>query len=348
MPIAPNFLERLLLGRLNLLPGLLLDYGATLGFRAVLAAVRLGIFDALTSGPRATSDLAAATTVNPGALGPLLVALRSLGYVQGTDRGWSLTRQSRRWLTTGSPDSIVAGLPFLEWNALGIWNDLEAVVRSGSPPRDLYAVLESAPDLSSSFQAWDRIAGRLVGPALAQAMPVTNRTRRLLDLGGGNGIYSLLLCRRHPRLSTTILDLPGALPSAHLAIAEAGLGDRVSTRAGDFLADDLGSGFDAVLIANVVHGLSMAEAELIVRRATSALAPRGVLIVLDQSAADAGGSATSAITALLGLGYLVTLGGRTWAPETIRGWLQDAGLVDIGQKQIRRAPGNVLVTGRMP
>ena len=132
MPIAPNFLERLLLGRLNLLPGLLLDYGATLGFRAVLAAVRLGIFDALTSGPRATSDLAAATTVNPGALGPLLVALRSLGYVQGTDRGWSLTRQSRRWLRTGSPDSIVAGLPFLEWNAFGIWNDLEAVVRSGS------------------------------------------------------------------------------------------------------------------------------------------------------------------------------------------------------------------------
>lgn len=348
MPISPNFLEQLLLGRLNLLPGLLLDYGAALGFRAVLVAVRLGIVDALTAGPRATADLAATTTTNPAALGQLLAALRSLGYVQGTDGGWSLTRLSRRWLTTGSPDSIVAGLPFLEWNAFGIWNDLEAAVRSGSPPRHLYEVLEATPDLSASFQAWDRIAGRLVGPAIAAAMPLTARTRRLLDLGGGNGIYSLLLCDRYPRLSATILDLPGALQSAHHAIAEAGVGDRVSTRAGNFLNADLGGGFDAVLIANVVHGLSATDAALVVRRAAAALTPRGVLIVLDQAAADAGGPATSAITALLGLGYLVTLGGQTWPPETIRGWLQEAGVVEIGQKRIRRAPGNVLVTGRMP
>ncbi|MFQ5881026.1 MAG: methyltransferase [Candidatus Methylomirabilales bacterium] len=35
--------------------------------------------------------------------------------------------------------------------------------------------------------------------------------RHLLDVGGGSGAYSIALCRAHPSLQATILDLPGTL-----------------------------------------------------------------------------------------------------------------------------------------
>ena len=50
MPLTTNALERLILTRLNFAPALLLDYFSTLGFRAALVGVRLGVFDALEKG----------------------------------------------------------------------------------------------------------------------------------------------------------------------------------------------------------------------------------------------------------------------------------------------------------
>jgi hypothetical protein len=47
VPLTTNALERLILTRLNLAPALLLDYFSTLGFRAALVGVRLGVFDTL-------------------------------------------------------------------------------------------------------------------------------------------------------------------------------------------------------------------------------------------------------------------------------------------------------------
>jgi 2-polyprenyl-3-methyl-5-hydroxy-6-metoxy-1,4-benzoquinol methylase len=344
MPIVPNAWERFLLGRLNMLPGLLLDYGGALGFRAAIVASRLGIFDVLARGPLTTADVAAGTSTDERAVGQLLDALGALGYIRESNGRWSLTPLARRWLTSDSPDSIVAGLAFLEFNAFEIWRELEDAVRSGRPRRNLYDVLEASPELSSSFQAWDRVAGRLVGEPLASVLPIPRDARRLLDLGGGNGIFSLLLCRRYPQLSATIVDLPRALQSAEEAIAEAALSDRVTTRAGDFFEVDLGTGFDVVLIANIVHGLSVSDAERLVRRAAEAARPGGLVIVVDQEPAK-GGGATAAITALLGIGYVVALGGQIWPPETIDGWLRSAGLESIRDIRARRAPGNIVVIG---
>lgn len=345
MPIVPNLLERVLLGRLNLLPGILLDYGATLGFRAAIAASRIGVFDALASGPRSVTDVAAATSSNEDALEQLLVALAALGYVR-RDRGrWSLTPLSQRWLVAGSRDSIVDGLAFLERNAFEIWDGLEGVLKSGRPRTSLYEALEASPELSSSFQAWDRVAGRLVGDPIIRAMPIPRGARRLLDLGGGNGIYSVLLCRRYPQLAATIVDLPVALRSAQGPIGEAGLEGRVSLRPGDFFEVDLGGGYDVVLLANIVHGLSDDDALRLVRRAGAALRPGGTIIVVDQAPGDAGGPATQAITALLGLSYVVSLGGRTWSPDTIAEWMRMAGFGAIRTTRPRRAPGNVIVAG---
>jgi len=68
--------------------------------------------------------------------------------------------------------------------------------------------------------------------------------RRLLDVDGGHGLYSIRFCRRHPRLMATVFDLPQALDAARQTIVAERMTDRVSVQRGNFAHDDLGSGYD--------------------------------------------------------------------------------------------------------
>jgi len=65
MPFVPSPLERLLLSRLNLGPGPLLDVIGAGAFRPVGVAVDLGVFEALRDGPRTAAEVATASGHTP-------------------------------------------------------------------------------------------------------------------------------------------------------------------------------------------------------------------------------------------------------------------------------------------
>ncbi len=51
MPTQPNFLEQMIFLNLNLGPGVILDIWSGIGLRVIVAAVRLGVFEALADAP---------------------------------------------------------------------------------------------------------------------------------------------------------------------------------------------------------------------------------------------------------------------------------------------------------
>jgi hypothetical protein len=57
MSVQPDFVERAAF-RLNLAPGVLLDFLGAQAFRTVCAAVELGVFEALAPGPRSVNEVA--------------------------------------------------------------------------------------------------------------------------------------------------------------------------------------------------------------------------------------------------------------------------------------------------
>ncbi|MEP7359870.1 MAG: methyltransferase dimerization domain-containing protein, partial [Anaerolineales bacterium] len=79
MPLLPNPLERFLFINLNLAPGPMLDLFSAAAFRAVLAGLELGVFDALAAAaPRTPDELALALAVDARGLAVLLGALAKL------------------------------------------------------------------------------------------------------------------------------------------------------------------------------------------------------------------------------------------------------------------------------
>jgi hypothetical protein len=79
-------------------------------------------------------------------------------------------------------------------------------------------------------------------------------SRDRVDIGGGHGYFSVVICRRHRQMQATILDLPEAIKYAAPLLAQEDMGERVVHRAGNALTEDLGvAACDLVFLAAVVH-----------------------------------------------------------------------------------------------
>ncbi|TYB61510.1 methyltransferase domain-containing protein [Nonomuraea sp. PA05] len=340
MPLFYNALEAAA-HRLSIVPPMF-DYFGAMGLHAIVAAARTGLFDALRERPSTGAELATALNLDPHATGVLLRALTGLGYLRVRAGRYRLTRTSRRWLTTGSPASLLPGLAFWERTATTIWPGLEKAVRDGAPATPFYASLQNDPELSRSFHAWTAAMAARQAPAAARAVPVPRGARRLLDVGGGHGLFSLALLRRRPRLRATVIDLPDALASAAAH-------PRLTSRAGSFLEDDLGGGYDVVLLFNIVHGLNDEEAGLLLRRVAAALRPGGVVVVGDQFGdSRMPGRASRTLLHLLDLNYLVAVGGRVRGLDEVSVLLRAAGFGRIRHRRPLGSPTTELAIARKP
>jgi hypothetical protein len=348
MPLTTNALERLVLTRLNSQPGLLLDYFSTLGFRAALAGVRLGVFDALESGPATATEVAEQLATDPRGTESLLEALTSLHYLRRRGDRYANAPTASKWLTQKRDPDFVEATRFLEMAAFDLWGDLDQAVRSGRPVRPFYDWLEADPERSAAFQVWTRWIAGAVAPEIIRRVPLPPGARRLIDVGGGHGRYAAAYLRAWPGLSAVIFDLPTALRSADDLLAEPDLIGRIQLQPGDFLGDDLGADFDVALLINIVHGLSEDENRKLLGKVAAALNPGGTIVIVEQFTGRAPGPAVYAIQRLLDLNFHLALGGRTYRFADASRWLTDAGFTSPRRINLRSAPGTSLAVAVRP
>jgi hypothetical protein len=343
MPIQLNLLERTIFFSLNQAPAPILDLWSAIAFRAVMAADRLGIFAALSESAATAADLAARLPADPRALGVLLDALVPLGYLEHREGRYSTAPMTARWLTGAGSANWAPYLRFWDDVLASLWQAPEAAVRTGAPAVNLYAWLADQPETSRHFQEGMVAIAAAVEDELLGRLKFVGRASKLLDVGAGHGSYSIALCRQYPQLTATLFDAAHALETAHSQVAQAGLGQRIDFIAGDFLAGELPSGYDVVLLFNILHGFSAAQNQTLLSKAAAALRPGGKVAVLEQLAGAGGSRANWAINGLLAFSFFLTLGGQVYSVEALSGWLQGAGFGHIRRPALRMSGGSSLV-----
>jgi cyclopropane fatty-acyl-phospholipid synthase-like methyltransferase len=169
--------------------------------------------------------------------------------------------------------------------------------------------------------------------------------RRVLDLGGGSGAYSIAFARAQEGLTAEVFDVETVVPLAERHIAEAGLAERVKTRIGDLRTDDYGTGYDLVFISAICHMNSPDQNLEMFRRALAALAPSGRVVVQDFILnPDKTGPKHGALFALNML--VGTRAGSAYSEAEYAGWMGEAGFRDVARL---RLPGpSDLIVGRRP
>ncbi|MBZ5621089.1 MAG: methyltransferase [Acidobacteriia bacterium] len=304
--------------------------------RAVLTGLELDLFTAVGDGAGA-EEVAARLDTHPRATEMLLNALASLRLLVKRDGVFHNSPAAARYFTAGSRDNARPALLHTAhlWHR---WSTLTDCVRAGTAVAH-DEIAGRGQDWTEAFIAAMHRNASERAPLVVRAVGAEN-IRRMLDVGGGSGAYSIAFAQANSGLRADILDLPAVEPIARRHIQEAEMGDRVQVRGGDLRTGRLGEGYDLVFVSAICHMLSPEENLDLLRRCREALVPGGRVVIQD-FILEADKTAPR-FAALFALNMLVgTRGGSSYSEPEYSGWLGEAGF-----REIRRArlPG---ITGLM-
>lgn len=296
-----------------------------MGSKALFAALDLRVFEHLAEGPKSLSELAAATGIAESLLEALLTACAGLGLVEPDGMRYANAPATEQYLVRSAPRYF--GDYFRFQIDRQVYPALQSLGRAlvGEPVPGIYTGGFSDPSQATDFTHGQH-SGSL-GPAYVLARTVElEAARTLLDIGGGSGAFSIMLCQRYPELGSTIIDFPNVLEVARGFVAEAGLGDRIGFRpAGDA---DWPAGSDVVLMSYLLSAVGRSATHDFLARAFAALAPGGSLLVHDFMVDDDGrGPDLAALWSLT-----MTVGNPDSAvirPARLRSQLEEAGFAGI-------------------
>ena len=346
MPVIPSFLERLIMLNFNQAPGVMLDLLGVAAFQTVMAAVRLNVFEALKSKPLTAVEVATHTQTDERGIQALLNALVPLGYVTNANGRYTNSATTSKWLLKDAPSSFVPGLEFWSMLLLGFWSDLDKSIRQGRPQNDIYYQwLDDQPNGWEAFQNFMITGFQTMSEEIMTKIKLPSTAQKLLDVGGGHGLYSIAFCQAYPHLSATVFDLPGAVEVAQRMIDQAEIGERVSVQAGDLWHDELGSGYDVVLLFNLMHTYLPDDNSRLLQKVMQALNPAGVVIILEQFAGSLPGSFAKIFAGVTDMNFFHMVGGQGYTPHALIGLLQEAGLTAVRKVSLRSLPGNGVVWG---
>ena len=311
--------------------------------RALSTAVMLGVFEALHESPASAAGVGERLSLDPLGAETLLTTLQTLGYVEADGDVFRNTAVSERQLVSSSPESIatfVGAQADLHWETLAL---LPEAVRDGKA----YAMHEERHDETDRWRAYIRGLFEISRPeheANAALVPVED-PRRLVDVAGGHGAFSMAMCRRHPGLEATVLDLPPSAAVGREIVEEQGFSDRVSFREGDVFEVGLGEDVDVVSVFNLIHHLPEQRDRELCRMARAALCPGGCLVIGDSARPEPGEEVSEhgAISSLL---FYAWSHSRNFTPSEIRGWMREAGFAEVETHRNERSPWRIVVVGR--
>lgn len=326
---------------LGVVPGpLVLGFWGMGASRTLIIASRLGVFDALAAGPKTAGEVAAATDCHPEGMECLLDALNGFGFVKHRKRRYRNARSSRKWLLRDSRHSVQLVFHFFDY----LWDSITAIesgVRTGVP-EDFHRPGRPEEFWETYTRSFAKFAG-YISKEIVRRVRLPRPPARLLDVGGGHGMYAGAFVERYPGLVAEVIDLPQAAESGRRVAAEAGLADRISFRSGDMHAVEWGDGYDVVLLFNVLHNMSRERAEITIRRARYSLAAGGKLVVLDSEHRVRRGNLSTA-SGFNELFFFAVNGTRPWPEGTIQTWMQRAGFCDVRRRRLFSMPAGVLFT----
>ncbi|MBN1630858.1 MAG: methyltransferase domain-containing protein [Thermoleophilia bacterium] len=220
-------------------------------YQTLVAGLDLSLFEFLDQeGPAGRERITEGIGINGMFARSLLNALVGLGTLTVENDRYSLTDTARAFLVGGSP--FYQGERIRSVSTGGHWNHLAESLRRdyqemkgfGAGPNGAFIEALAEGAVQGELQAVTRAVVAWQG---------FRDARRVLDLGGGHGLYAIALCQENPELKGVIFDKPHVVDTTLQFIARYGMEERLSVRAGDICADDLGSGYDIVIVSHLLY-----------------------------------------------------------------------------------------------
>jgi len=315
-----------------------------IGSQALYAGVELGIFTALSGRSLTPEQVAEAVGLDVRPVERVLTALAALGLVAVEGGRYSNSEAAELCLVRGRPYYFGHMVAYYIDNFYPAAGQLVEAARKGEPVIAHWQSFRSEEEVArSSTLAMDNLS-RTTGMLLAESLDLS-RAERLLDVGGGSGAIARALAERYPQLEAVVLDHPQVLKVAEALWRDSPARSRLKPYPGDFVREELPSGFDVAIASNIIHGYGGGMNQRLMEKIFRCLRPGGTALVLDFYLND--GKDGPLFSALFGIGaHLLGRGARTYSWQEAAGWLRQAGFEEVGAQKLSRLVG--YVWGRKP
>jgi cyclopropane fatty-acyl-phospholipid synthase-like methyltransferase len=299
-------------------------------FPTLTVADEVGLFPLLEKAPLTAGEIAQALKLSPRATEALAGIVAALGFLVQHDGRFHLTDVARNFLLPSSPTYWGGMLQF----ARGVPVTHEALLAAlrkdrprGGTMEEMWEEHEMEPALAKAFTAAMHSRSFHLGVAAAQRVPEFARVKRLLDVAGGSGCFSIALAQRHPQMRCTVMELKQVATLARGYIAEHGVGDRVDTLVANMFKDPWPAGYDAAFFSNIYHDWDRPESLHLTKRTFDALPKGGRIFIHELLLADTKDAPLVAITDSMVM-MLFTAGKQRTAGE-FESILVEAGFRDV-------------------
>lgn len=321
--------------------------GLAWGFAGPLvieAAVRHRVFDVLAARPMTVDELVQATGASARGLSAIAGALLGFGLLARDEAGrYALTDEAEAFLVSGKPGYLGGLFQHASRQLVPGWLHLADIVGSGTPLRG-----EASQDRAGFFAEFVEGIFPLSYPAaraLAVALHIAEATApvSVLDLGAGSGVWGIALAEASPLVTIRAIDLPAVLPVTRRVAERFGVGDRLTTVAGDLYEAEFGTGHQVVTIGEILHSEGPERSRDLLRRSFAALAPGGTVAIaehlLDDDRRGPPGALVFAVNMLIN-----TETGSTFTYQEIAGWLEEAGFMNVRRLKTPSSSPLILAT----
>lgn len=253
--------------------------------QGVWVVAELGIADLLAEEPQTAETLAEQTHTNSDALYRVLRALASVGiFTKDTHGRFSLTPLADllRSDVAGSQRAfaIMMGAEFHK-----AWGELLHSVRTGEPGFQKRFGMPFFQYMTENTERHIIYDAAMTGVHGAETEPMINAYdfssfRKVVDVGGGNGLVLAAILNRHPAIQGILFDMPAVADRARPIISGSGLSGRCEIVGGDFFSS-VPDGADAYVMRHIIHDWEDQDATTILRHCQEAMGPDGKVLVVE-------------------------------------------------------------------
>jgi hypothetical protein len=324
--------------------------------KALMAAVELEIFTKLSGGRQFTlKELQRVLEMDARPTVVFASALASLGLLQitrkeGGERLFANSQVSEVFLDRSKASYMGDIVMMFDKRLYRAWNKLVESLKSNMPvsaadgggAETIFNQAKSKQAIEEIQKFTHAMHGVSIGPAMQLPKAYDfSKHRRMMDIGGGSGVYAIQVVKSNPHMAATIIDLEPVCQVAEQYIKTYNLQDKINTRPLDIFKEDIPVGYDVAFLSHILHDYSEEKGIALLKKIYNSLANDGAVLISEWLLnSDKTGPAVSA---LMGLNMIIeTYGGKNYSYAEIAEMLRQAGFKRM-EKQPLAGPAEIVI-----
>jgi SAM-dependent methyltransferase len=250
---------------------------------ALMAAVEIGLFTAVSKGADSFEKIAAALDIHVANAERLAVMLCAAGLLERREGRLVNAPDVERFLVEGTPSYMGPWITFTkpQWTE---WGRLAEHIRS----KDLKlmgSIGSITVDDARRYHNATYSIGLGAGRRFVRHVDLSNR-KRIMDIGGGSGAYCIAAAKQHSHIRGVVLDLAPVCVVANEFLAQNGVGDRVVAETCNFTSDPFPRDCDVAVMASNLPMYDRRTIALVISKAYGALLPGGEMHLIGETTND--------------------------------------------------------------